>query len=70
MSNWRIDLIATDGDDACYGLVCESGSKLVHIHQDADGLWVVRHMVAQRMVLHGSYNDLRHAVAAAEFVCS
>ena len=70
MSDWRIDLIATDGDNVCYGLVCESGSKLVHIHQDADGLWVVRHMVAGQMVLDRSYTDLWIAVAAAELVCS
>ena len=70
MSDWRVDLIATDGDSVCYGLAYESGDRLVHIHQDADGLWVVRHMVAQQMVLHGSYNDLWTAVAAAEFVCS
>lgn len=70
MSDWRIDLIATDGDNVCYGLVYESGSKLAYIHQDADGLWVVRHMVAQQMVLDGSYNELRNAVTAAERLCS
>ena len=68
MSDWRIDLIATDGDNVCYGLACESGSKLVHIHQDADGLWIVRHMVAQQMVLHGSYSQFLAAVAAAELL--
>jgi len=70
MSDWRIDLIENDGDNCCYGLAYESGSKLAHIHQDAKGLWIVRHMVAEQMVLHGSYSDLWIAVAAAELVCS
>jgi hypothetical protein len=68
VSDWRVDLIATDNDNVCYGLACESGSKLVHIHQDADGLWIVRHMVAQQMVLHGSYSQFLAAVAAAELL--
>jgi len=70
VSDWRVDLIATDNDNVCYGLAYESGSKLVHVHQDANGLWVVRHMVAQQMVLDGSYSELRNAVTAAEFLCS
>ena len=68
MSDWRIDLIATDGDNVCYGLAYESGSKLVHIHQDADGLWVVRHMVAQQMVLDGKYSQFLVAVVAADLL--
>ena len=69
MSDWRVDFIATSGDEVCYGLVYETGDKLVHVHQDAAGLWVVRHLYAQQMVLHGAYNDLRTAVTAAEEVC-
>ena len=66
---WRMDLIPTNDDIASYGLVYETAGKLADVHQNADGLWVVRHLYASQMVLHGAYSDLCNAISAAEHVC-
>ena len=70
MSDWHIGLIASDGGHhVLRGLILERGQHLVHVHQDSDGRWVVRHRAGSVMVLHHRFCDLRNAIAAAEDIC-